>query len=428
MSEWVRSKIKDLFESSIPGDWGLEGSPDGGTPVLRSTNFRNDGSIDYSDIAYRKIDLSRLDKRRVGTGIILIEKSGGSPTQAAGRVVYCERDFNGTASNFIEIVKVKKDVASKYVANLLYHLYQCGLVRKYQQQTTGIINFKLAEYVEEYVTLPSQLAEQTTISEVLSLVDRAIEQTKALIAKQERIKTGLVQDLLTRGIDEHGNLRSESTHEFKDSPLGRIPRSWEVAALEDIASIVDPQPDHRTPAEYPDGVPYIGLSDFQSDGTIDFQGARKISHTAFAKQQKSFSISEGDFVFGKIGTIGLPKRIPTSPNYALSANIILIHPRETPSFVYWWIESPIAKALVDLELHTTSQPAFGIQKMRSFPVPMPDMSERESIGGLLDRVESERTADERALRKLRSLKTGLMQNLLTGKKRVTSLLEFEPTR
>ena len=70
-------------------------------------------------------------------------------------------------------------------------------------------------------------AEQAKIAEVLSTVDRAIEQTEALIAKQQRIKTGLMQDLLTRGIDEHGNLRSEQTHKFKDSPLGRIPVEWD---------------------------------------------------------------------------------------------------------------------------------------------------------------------------------------------------------
>ena len=70
--------------------------------------------------------------------------------------------------------------------------------------------------------------EQTKIAEILSTVDRAIEQTETLIAKQQRIKTGLMQDLLTRGIDEHGNLRSEQTHAFKESPLGRIPLEWEV--------------------------------------------------------------------------------------------------------------------------------------------------------------------------------------------------------
>ena len=62
-------------------------------------------------------------------------------------------------------------------------------------------------------------------------MDRAIEQTEALIAKQQRIKTGLMQDLLTCGIDQHGNLRSEETHQFKDSPLGRIPVEWEVENL-----------------------------------------------------------------------------------------------------------------------------------------------------------------------------------------------------
>jgi type I restriction enzyme S subunit len=209
-----------MFASSIPGDWGNEGTTEDGIPVLRSTNFRNNGSIDYSAIAYRKVEVGRLNRRRVVNGTILIEKSGGSPSQAAGRVVYCDREFNGTASNFIEVVKVRNEFCAHYIAYLLYHLYQIGLVLKYQQQTTGIINFKLNEYSEEVVACPASKPAQTKIAKILSTVDRAIEQTEALIAKQQRIKMGLMQDLLTRGIDEHGNLRSEQTHTFKDSPLG----------------------------------------------------------------------------------------------------------------------------------------------------------------------------------------------------------------
>ena len=73
---------------------------------------------------------------------------------------------------------------------------------------------------------PSDTLEQTKIAEILSTVDQAIDQTEALIAKQQRIKTGMMQDLLTRGIDKDGNLRSKETHEFKDSPIGRIPVEW----------------------------------------------------------------------------------------------------------------------------------------------------------------------------------------------------------
>jgi hypothetical protein len=48
---WIDIKIRDLFSSSTPGDWGKDGNQEDGVPVLRSTNFCNTGSIDYSDIA-----------------------------------------------------------------------------------------------------------------------------------------------------------------------------------------------------------------------------------------------------------------------------------------------------------------------------------------------------------------------------------------
>ncbi len=133
-------------------------------------------------------------------------------------------------------------------------------------QTTIVLNLNRDEYIPEFVhyalqqvdftNLGAQQAipmltvgnlhtvtiprfakpEQTKIAEILSTVDRAIEQTEALFAKQLRLKTGLMQDLLTRGIDEHGNLRSEKTHKFKDSSLGRIPVEWTATTLGDIGT------------------------------------------------------------------------------------------------------------------------------------------------------------------------------------------------
>ena len=86
------------------------------------------------------------------------------------------------------------------------------------------------------IDLPN-VEEQAKIVAILSTIDRAIEQTEAIIAKQQRIKTGLMQDFLTKGIDEDGNVRSEATHKFKDSPLGRIPAEWEVKTLNKVASL-----------------------------------------------------------------------------------------------------------------------------------------------------------------------------------------------
>ena len=89
------------------------------------------------------------------------------------------------------------------------------------------------------------LSTQTTIADILTTVDRAIEQTEALIAKQRRIKAGLLHDLLTRGIDEHGRLRDPSTHRFKPSPVGLVPEEW---AVEKLASNADVLGGKRLPA------------------------------------------------------------------------------------------------------------------------------------------------------------------------------------
>ncbi len=78
------------------------------------------------------------------------------------------------------------------------------------------------------VTFPINFNEQQKIAEILETVDRAIEKTDKIIEKYKRIKQGLMQDLLTKGIDENGKIRSEKTHQFKNSPIGRIPEEWKV--------------------------------------------------------------------------------------------------------------------------------------------------------------------------------------------------------
>jgi type I restriction enzyme S subunit len=108
---------------------------------------------------------------------------------------------------------------------LFYYLQTLDL--RQMNEATGVPSLSRDLLYKIEIPTPPK-PEQTKIAEILSTVDRAIEQTEALIAKQQRIKTGLMQDLLTRGIDEHGNLRSEQTHKFKDSSFGRIPVEWEV--------------------------------------------------------------------------------------------------------------------------------------------------------------------------------------------------------
>lgn len=125
---------------------------------------------------------------------------------------------------------------------LKQYLNSCFFERQKDRYAEGSTQIALANSQIPFINIKfhKQKPEQSKIAEVLSTVDQAIEQTESLIAKQQRIKTGLMQELLTRGIDEQGNLRSEETHKFKDSPVGRIPVEWEFADIESLLDDVDP--------------------------------------------------------------------------------------------------------------------------------------------------------------------------------------------
>ena len=82
----------------------------------------------------------------------------------------------------------------------------------------------------DWTSIIPLLSEQSRIAAVLDTVDEAIAKTEAVIAKLKQVRAGLLHDLLTRGLDEHGQLRDPVAHpeQFQDSPLGWIPAEWNV--------------------------------------------------------------------------------------------------------------------------------------------------------------------------------------------------------
>lgn len=325
-----------------------------------------------------------------------------------------------SVTNVSGIMRVTK--SEKFNYKFLYYL----LVYQHKNQIFDYVDKAHPSVIKKRYFIPEiALKEQLQIATILSKVDEAIAQTEQLIAKYTRIKTGLMQDLLTKGIDENGNIRSEETHEFKDSPLGRIPKEWDVKKMGDLIFAIDPQPDHRTPAAVTDGVPYVGISDVLENGEIDLKSCRKVGFNVLEKQQRLFKVDSGDLIFGKIGTIGKPKVLPPFSNYhfTLSANIILIKPHECPDFIYWSLVSKYVEDQVNLAIHSTSQPAFGMQKIRDLNILTPLPEERERITSKLKKLNDGVFSENIKLSKLQSLKTGLMQDLLSGKVRVNRLIK-----
>lgn len=207
---------------------------------------------------------------------------------------------------------------------------------------------------------------------------------------------------------------------YKQTEVGMIPEDWDVATIEELAGIIDPQPDHRTPPESSNGEPYIGISDFINSKEVDWTSSRKIISKAVDKQEKSFQVQKGDIVFGKIGTIGVPKFIPQVPfRFALSANVILLQPKNVePVYLMEFFYSELFQKTLNSELHSTSQAAFGMNKMRLIKLPLPPKKEQAAIANALSDVDALISELEKLIAKKQAIKTATMQQLLTGRTRL----------
>lgn len=146
--------------------------------------------------------------------------------------------FNGEAAYSTDtyVFGTKDDFCPKYIYYVLLYLKQYININYFQG--SGLKHLQKKDLKRHEIIIPKSKDEQQRIADALSKLDDSLSQTQMLIDKYELIKCGLMQDLLTMGIDTEGNVRSENTHKFKDSPVGRIPEEWECKPIKEIYSSI----------------------------------------------------------------------------------------------------------------------------------------------------------------------------------------------
>lgn len=175
-------KIAELIDKRITGEWGQE-PVSSGVKVIKTTNFTNEGKLDLSNVVERDIEAKKIEKKSLQKGDIIIEKSGGGPTQPVGRVVYFDiaSDEKYLCNNFTTILRPKLNlVDSKYLLYQMLYLHKSGRTKRYQNKTTGIHNLNLEKYLQEKIPLPP-LPVQLHIANILSKAENLIAQRKESI-------------------------------------------------------------------------------------------------------------------------------------------------------------------------------------------------------------------------------------------------------
>ena len=297
-------------------------------------------------------------------------------------------------------------------------LYFVGRPAFYQRQGGAAIGSRKARRVgpEEFFRIPiplPPLAEQKKIAAILSSVDEAIRANEAVIEQTRRVKEGLLQELLTRGIGHT---------EFRETEIGPLPVGWEVVTLATISELVTSGP--RGWAQYysETGPLFIRSQNIRS-GTLDLTDVVRVAPPADAEADRSRLATDDILITITGNSVGNVGRVGPNEEGSYASQhvgVVRLLDRSLASFVMAFIApgGPGNSALMG-NAYGQSKPGLNLQQLRSLMVPLPESHERSRIDEII-RSHDESLAAQFAQREvLGTLKSGLLQDLLTGKVRVS---------
>lgn len=426
-SLWVDRSIADCLTTSFAGEWGEEPSP-GNAVVLRATDIDNDGHVIGFGVA-RAIPASKLLAKNLQDGDILLEGSGGGPGKPVGRVAFFDGSVHAGSvlcSNFFKTLRVNRNyIDCRFLWRKLEWFYRQPALLALQQQTTGIINLKFVEYLATNLSFPVDIREQSKIAEVLDTLDTTIRQTEAIVEKLKQVKQGLLHDLLTRGIDANGALRppqSQAPHLYKDSPLGWIPCEWMFDLLDSVADRGSGHtPSKSTPSYWNGGIKWVSLADSHRLDQI------YISETD--KEISELGLANSSAVKHQAGTVilsrdaGVGKSAILSVEMAVSQHFMAWRCGQRLSNLYLYFMLQRMKPTFESIAIGSTIKTIGLAFFKKLIIVVPSRSEQDRIVEVILCNETALQAHSDELAKLKLQKNGLMDDLLTGRVRVTPLLD-----
>jgi type I restriction enzyme S subunit len=420
--------LRSLLEACWPGEWGKDPVGDQGSCVVyRATDIDDDGHLRLEGGAERSVLTSKLAAKSLRPNDILLEASGGAPDRPVGRVALVSKPPRKAAltSNFFRLLRPKNTVDARFLTLQLVALNRSSAIWRYQQQTTGLINLKVADYLGHAVWTPA-LDTQRKIADLFDCIDTAIERTEALIAKHQRIKAGLMHDLFTRGLLPNGRLRaprSEAQELYQRTALGWIPKDWSLHRCADLCTricvgiVIQP-----TQYYVDEGVPALRSANVREEG-IDPSNFVYISAYANRSLVKS-QLKAGDIVSVRTGYPGTSAVVPHELEGANCIDILISTPGERVSsnFLCDWINSSFGKEQVLRQQGGMAQQHFNVGEMRELLVALPSLDEQDRIREKLSSVTQTLVFERARAEKYRAQKLGLMQDLLTGRVSVKHLV------
>lgn len=415
MNNWEEIRLADLasdeVNSFIDGDWiELPYITDSGIRLIQTGNVGRGFFKDNSKKYISEDSFHLLNCKEVKPGDIIICRLA-DPIGRACRVP--KLNTKCITSVDVTIFRVNK---SKYDDDFILQILNTDVfLQKANEVAGGTTRQRISRtnLGTLKINIPKDKNIQSKIAKILSTADAVIEKTQSAISKYKAIKQGMLQDLFTRGIDLNTNKlrpRFEDAPElYKESKLGMIPREWEVEKIgkifrfnQGVQCPVELQKLHQGENE----VRFIRIIDLTNEG----EPPRYI-----ADPGSQYHINSNDLFMVRYGSPGL---VGYGYEGVIANNlfrIISTGELEILNSFYRYYLTSINDKLTALSASTT-MPAINFDSLNKLHVIYPQIFEQVEIEKRIKAIDKKLQTEQNYLQKMQSLKKGLMEDLLSGKK------------
>ena len=392
----------------IPKDWGIAKLGDTSETVkgrkpTKLLDEKSENSLPYLTAEYMRTNSNIKWCKKDDPNVIWVRKDDlliiwdGS---YSGDVFI---GFEGAlASTMVKIIAAE-NLDRKF---LYYFLFTMSNFLRKTTSGTGVPHVSKSVFENLHIPIPP-VEEQRGVVGVLGVVDSAVELVDRVIAKTERLKKGLMQTLLTRGIGHK---------EYKDTEIGKIPKEWQVTRLKDIAEI---RGNKRINSF--EKIAFIPMELVPDSGVFAEYEVREKENV------KSYTYCEaGDLLLAKItpslenGKQGIvPSNIPNRLALA-TTEVFPIRSKGINVFFLFYILkfSKFRNKIISSMTGTTGRQRASKEGVEKLVIPLPSQDEQQKIAEIFLAVDKKLELEKREKTKLDRIKQGLMDLLLTGKVRV----------
>lgn len=414
----MRANYMNTGIGELPKDWNIIalGNKDyfslavGGTPSKSQDSYWEGGTINWvrsADLTGKYLD--KTEKKITRKGL----DNSASKLLPVGTVVISSRVSLGNCAIAAEEVATSQDCTGIVIKNdKIYNEYlyyfiqkQSNSIKKMGEGSTirGITQDNL-----EKILIPVPLvSEQRKIAEVLSAVDEAIEICGQKIQKTEKLKKGMMQKLLTRGI---GHAK------FKKTKLGEIPEEWEIMRIKDAVKTNELKLDEET--EKNKLINYIDIESIKDNAV---NSVKKFLFKDAPGRARRI-IRENDIIVSTVrpylrGFAYIDRRYD---GYVCSTGFAVLTATNISlsQFIYQFVLSDFFMNQIKPLMIGSSYPAISSKDVENFYICIPSIGEQREIVKILSEIDDNKLLEKKRLDNYKTIKSGLMSELLTGRKQV----------